>query len=92
LERPPEFVARTIAVHPVDGPQEARDYLTQHRLAVEAWSIAGARDDVVDAAVASGAVRIAAFGSLQDPPLASPHGGRSRIVDFVRWIGDEAGA
>ncbi|HEY1428375.1 MAG TPA: acyl-CoA reductase, partial [Candidatus Tumulicola sp.] len=68
LERPPEFVARTIAVHPVDGPQEARDYLTQHRLAVEAWSIAGARDDVVDAAVASGAVRIAAFGSLQDPP------------------------
>jgi hypothetical protein len=34
-------------------------------------------------------VRIAPFGTLQHPPLASPHGGRPRIAEFVRWVSDE---
>ena len=46
---------------------------------------------VRDAALAEriGAVRIAPFGTMQDPPLAGHHGGSPRIADFVRWIDRE---
>ena len=89
LERAPEFLPRTIAVHPVDGPRDAMEYVRKHSLALEGWSASAARDDVIDAAVAAGAVRIGPFGTLQHPPLASPHGGRPRIAEFVRWVSDE---
>jgi hypothetical protein len=89
LERAPEFLPRTIAVHPVDGPQDAMEYVRRHSLALEGWAVSSARDDVIDAAVAAGAVRIAPFGTLQHPPLSSPHGGRPRIAEFVRWVSDE---
>jgi hypothetical protein len=88
-ERPPEFLPRTIAVHPVDGPSDAIDYVRDHRLALEGWATSSVRDDVIEAAIAAGAVRIAPFGALQDPPLASPHGGTARIAGFVRWVSDE---
>ncbi|HEY3674563.1 MAG TPA: acyl-CoA reductase [Candidatus Tumulicola sp.] len=89
LGRAPEFLPRTIAVHPIDGPRDAMEYVRKHGLALEGWSVDSARDDVIEAALAAGAVRIAPFGTLQHPPLASPHGGRPRIAEFVRWVSDE---
>jgi hypothetical protein len=88
-DRAPDFLPRTIAVHPVDGPAQAIDYIRRHRLALEAWSVSAQRDDVIAAAIASGAARVAPFGALQDPPLTSLHGGRPRIAEFVRWVSDE---
>jgi hypothetical protein len=89
FDRAPDFLPRTVAVFPVDAPSQAVDYLRQHALAIEAWSASSQRADIVEAAIASGAVRVAQFGALQDPPLSSPHGGRPRIAEFVRWVSDE---
>jgi hypothetical protein len=89
FERAPDFLPRTVAVFPVDAPSQAADYLRQHALPIEAWSASSQRADIVDAAVASGAARVAAFGALQNPPLSTPHGGRPRIAEFVRWVSDE---
>ncbi len=89
FERAPDFLPRTVAVYPVDAPSQAVDYLRQHALAIEAWSASSQRPDIVDAAVASGAVRVTQFGGLQNPPLSTPHGGRPRIAEFVRWVSDE---
>jgi len=89
FDRAPDFLPRTVAVFPVDAPSQAVDYLRQHALAIEAWSASSQRADIVEAAIASGAVRVAQFGALQDPPLSSPHGGRPRIAEFIRWVSDE---
>jgi hypothetical protein len=89
FERAPDFLPRTVAVFPVDGPSQAVDYLRQHALPIEAWSASSQRADIVDAAIASGSARVAAFGALQNPPLSTPHGGRPRIAEFVRWVSDD---
>lgn len=89
FDRAPDFLPRTVAVLPVDAPSQAVDYLRQRALAIEAWSASWPRADIVESAIASGAVRVALFGALQNPPLSSPHGGRPRIAEFVRWVSDE---
>ena len=88
-EEPPPFLPRVLAVRGVDGPDEAAAYLARHRLAIEAVAVAGARDDLRRMAAGIGAARIAAFGELQNPPIAGYHGGRPRIAEFVRWLTDE---
>jgi len=61
-----------------------------HAFTLEAVATKGpVRDDVRAAILATGAVRICMLGHLQRPPLARGHDGRSRVVDFVRWIDDE---
>jgi hypothetical protein len=84
-ERPP-FLPRTIAVHTVSLPNDAIAYLRRHDIALEGFALSSDRADVVEAAAASGAVRLTAFGTLQQPPLSGNHGGRGRIDGFVRWI------
>jgi len=86
----PLLLPRSIGIRRVDAPTQAAAYLRHHGLALEALAVAGTRPDVVDFGLASGASRIAPFGSLQAPPLRAFHGGRRRIADFVRWIGDES--
>jgi len=89
-ELPPSFLPRTIGMIPVDDPSELVAYVRAHALPLEAVAaIPPLRPEIRRAIVASGAVRIAAFGELQRPPLSRGHGGRPRIVDFVRWIDDE---
>ncbi len=88
-EEPPLFLPRAVAVRPVAEPAQAATYLREQRLPIEAVAVAGARADVKDMALASGASRIASFGTLQAPPLQGFHGGRPRIAHFVRWIADE---
>ncbi|HVA33950.1 MAG TPA: acyl-CoA reductase [Candidatus Baltobacteraceae bacterium] len=88
LDEPPNFLARAIGVISVDRPADARAYLRQHRVPIEALAGAPERADITDMAIAIGAARIARFGDLQAPPLAARHGGRPRIAEFVRWIVD----
>ena len=83
---PPQFLPRMLGVIPVDGPQDALAYLRAHRLPLEGFALSSDRVDAVDAAVRSGAVRLARFGELQHPPLGGDHCGRPRIAEFVRWI------
>ncbi len=71
FDRAPDFLPRTVAVLPIDAPSEAVDYLRHHVLAIEAWSASWQRADIVEAAIASGAARVATFGALQNPPLSN---------------------
>lgn len=89
-DRAPEFLPRALAVHPVDAPAEMLDYVRRHRLPIEACAVSEARDEVAAAALAAGANRLAPFGELQNPPISSPHGGRPRIAEFLRFIEDGA--
>lgn len=83
---PPAFLPRAIGVIPVDGPADALAYLRRHSLALEGFALSDERTDLISMAADAGAVRIAKFGELQNPPLGSKHGGRPRIADFIDWV------
>ena len=85
----PPFLPRALAVFSVDAPADAAHYVARHRIPIEALAAAGLQDGAAAAARALGASRIAGFGALQSPPLRGYHGGRPRIAEFVRWVGDE---
>ncbi|HEX4014461.1 MAG TPA: acyl-CoA reductase [Candidatus Cybelea sp.] len=85
----PSFAPRVIDVRSVDALAEAVDYLRRNRVGIESLAVAGATA-AFELAVETGAARIAPFGSLQAPRLASLHGGRPRIAEFVRWLVDES--
>lgn len=89
LEEPPLFQPRALCVHSVDAPSDAIAYLQRHGIDIEALAVAGDGGGLVDLAESIGASRITSFGSMQAPPLHTFHGGRPRIAEFVRWIGDE---
>lgn len=86
---PPFFLPRTLGIHCVERPADAAEYLERHGIELEALATAGDRSDIREFALRSGAARVAPFGTLQAPPVGSFHGGRPRIAEFVRWIGDE---
>jgi hypothetical protein len=88
-EATPLFLPRAIAVHRVERPSDAAEYLERHGITLEALAVAASRADLRELAVRIGAARIVPFGTLQQPPLGAFHGGRPRIAEFVRWIGDE---
>ncbi len=84
-DEPPPFGAGVIPLVRVANVDEAAAYLERHGVRLQA--VATATPDAAAALAARlGAVRAAAFGSLQDPPFAGHHGGRARIADFIRWI------
>jgi hypothetical protein len=85
LAEPPPFLPRLTHAIPVAHPADALEYLRRHGVALEGFAVSGGRPDVIDMAVAAGAVRITSLGELQDPPLAGEHGGRPRIAEFIRW-------
>lgn len=85
-DEPPTFLPRVLGVIPVDGPAQALQYLRAHRLPLEGFALAADRPDLVAMAQEAGAVRLARFGELQQPPLGGNHGGHPRIAEFVRWI------
>ncbi|HEY1884198.1 MAG TPA: acyl-CoA reductase [Candidatus Cybelea sp.] len=89
LEEAPLLAPRAINVRSVDAPADALEYLRLHRISLESLAVAPGGAPARDLAAASGAARVAPFGSLQAPRLANPHGGRPRIAEFVRWIVDE---
>ncbi len=86
LDEPPLFLVRALAVYAVDSTADARRYLQHHGVTLEALAAPSARADVVELASALGASRVTPFHGMQRPMLGGNHGGRPRIVDFVRWI------
>ncbi|HEY6450040.1 MAG TPA: acyl-CoA reductase [Candidatus Cybelea sp.] len=89
FEEPPLFLPRTIGIRSVDNASQAAEYLERHGIALEALAVAGRRWDLLELAARTKAARIAPFGTLQAPPIGVFHGGRPRIAEFVRWLGDE---
>ncbi len=87
FDEPPPLLPRTLALHAVRGPGEALAYLRRHALPLEAFATdAPPGPELLAAAVAAGATRIARLGTLQDPPLSGEHGGVGRILPYVRAI------
>jgi hypothetical protein len=86
---PPPFLPRVLPLIAIDADDDVAAYVSEQRLPVQALGVV--RGDDRDAALAEriGAVRIAPFGTMQDPPLAGHHGGSPRIADFVRWVDRE---
>jgi Acyl-CoA reductase (LuxC) len=86
---PPPFLPRVLPLIAIDSDHDVAAYVTEQRMPVQALGVM--RRDERDAALAEriGAVRIAPFGTMQDPPLAGHHGGFPRIADFVRWTDRE---
>jgi acyl-CoA reductase LuxC len=89
IDRPPMFLPRSIGIHRVRDAAEAALYLERHAVSLEALAVTSPREDLLELATRVGAARIARFGELQAPPLGVFHGGRPRIAEFVRWIGNE---
>ena len=78
-----------IGIRAVDDSLRAGEYFARHGIAIEGLAVAGRRNDLFELAAACKAARVAPFGTLQAPPLGAFHGGRPRIAEFVRWLGDE---
>ena len=89
FEEHPLFLPRTIGIRSVESTSQAAEYFERHGIALEALAVGRPRPDLLELAANAGAARVAAFGALQAPPLGAFHGGRPRIAEFVRWIGDE---
>ena len=86
-DEPAPFLRRTLALYAVDAPDDALDFVRSHALALEAVGVERrGRPDIEAFALASGAARIAALGSVQRPPRGGEHGGAGRILPFVRAI------
>lgn len=88
-ETPPLLLPRTLSIYAVDGPADAFAFFERHRIPLEALAVAGTQLRLREIAARLRVARITTFGSLQAPPLATPHGGRPRIAEFVRWLVDE---
>ena len=73
----------------MDSASEVLEYLQHHGVTLEALAVTERRSDLTELAERCGAARLTRFGELQAPPLGAFHGGRPRIAEFVRWIGDE---
>ncbi|HTW85658.1 MAG TPA: acyl-CoA reductase [Candidatus Sulfotelmatobacter sp.] len=85
LDDPLPLVARTLPIYRGDDATLAA-YVAAQRLPVQALGVAHVDDAAIALAARLGAVRAAALGTMQDPPLAGRHGGEQRIAPFVRWI------
>ena len=89
VSEPPAYLPRALAIHTVDAPKDAAEYLLRHGVPIEAIAVAGARADIESMVCELGAGRIATFGNLQRPPVSANHGGRPRIAEYVRWVSSE---
>jgi hypothetical protein len=89
FEEPPLFLPRTIGIRAIEQPSEAGEYIDHHGISVEALGVTESRPDLLDLAIRLKAARVAKLGTLQAPPPGTFHGGRPRIAEFVRWVGNE---
>jgi acyl-CoA reductase LuxC len=83
------FLPRVLPLISVDGDDAIAAYAAAQRLPVQAVGVVAADEAAIALAQRIGAVRVAPFGTMQDPPLGGHHGGVPRIADFVRWIDRE---
>jgi len=85
----PPFLPRVLPLIPVRGADDVVAYVRAHALPVQVLGVVAPDADAIRLAERIGAVRVARFGTMQDPPTGGHHGGRPRIADFVRWIDAE---
>ena len=83
---PPPLLPRVLPLIAVADDNALAAYVATQRLPVQAIGVVRADARAVALAERIGAVRVAPFGTMQDPPLGGHHGGAPRIADFVRWI------
>ncbi|HEX3463818.1 MAG TPA: acyl-CoA reductase [Candidatus Elarobacter sp.] len=88
-DEPPPLLPRVLPLIAAGGDDEIVAYCAAQRLPVQALGVAAPDARAVALAERIGAVRVAAFGSMQAPPLGGHHGGEPRIAEFVRWIDRE---
>jgi hypothetical protein len=88
-DEPPPFLPRVLPLIAVADDDAIAAYAAEQRLPVQALGVVASDAHAVALAERIGAVRIAPFGTMQDPPVAGHHGGTPRIADFVRWIDRE---
>lgn len=88
-DEPPPLLPRVLPLIAVTGDDDVAAFVAAHRLPVQALGVPVPGEDALRLAERIGAVRVAAFGTMQDPPLGGHHGGAPRIADFVRWIDRE---
>lgn len=88
-DEPPPLLPRVLPVIPVVSDDDIARYIAKHQVPVQAVGVITADARAVRLAERIGAVRVAPFGTMQDPPLGGHHGGAPRITDFVRWIDRE---
>jgi hypothetical protein len=85
VDEPLPLLPRVLPVYAGDDDALPAFVATQ-RLPVQALGVASTDPGGVALAVRLGAVRVAPFGTMQDPPLAGHHGGEQRIASFIRWV------
>jgi hypothetical protein len=85
----PPLLPRTLPIYRNEDDDELAARVRAQRLPVQALGVVEPDEAAVALAERIGAVRVAPFGTLQDPPLGGHHGGAPRIADFVRWIDRE---
>ena len=85
----PPFLPRVLPLYAIEGPAECEEYVRSHGLPLEAFGTAVVDDAMRTLGAALGAVRIAPLGVLQAPSPSLPHGGRTRVSEFVRWVASE---
>lgn len=85
----PPFLPRVLPVIAVPDDDAIVAYAAAQKLPVQALGAVSGDAGAVALAARMGAVRVAPFGTMQDPPVAGHHGGVPRIADFVRWIDRE---
>ena len=88
-EAAPPFLPRVLPVIAVESDDAIAESAAALRLPVQALGVVTSDPAAVALAERIGAVRVAPFGMMQDPPVAGHHGGVPRIADFVRWIDRE---
>ncbi len=89
FDEPPLFLPRVIGIRAVDSVDEVAEYFEHHGVSIEALAVTESRPDLLELATRLRAARVAKLGTLQAPPAGAFHGGRPRIAEFVRWVGNE---
>ncbi|MDB5071869.1 MAG: acyl-CoA reductase [Candidatus Eremiobacteraeota bacterium] len=88
-DEPPPFLPRVLPLIAVPSDDAVAAYAAEQRLPVQALGVVAPDARAAALAERIGAVRVAPFGAMQDPPVAGHHGGAPRIAHFVRWIDRE---
>jgi len=90
-EEPPPFLPRVLPLIPVTDAAALARYVERHHLPIECLAVGGTLRSGEELAARIGAVRVASFGEMQRPPIGAKHGGRPRILEFVRFLDNDGG-
>jgi hypothetical protein len=90
----PSCLHRCVRLKVVGGLGEISEAVAAHRRHLEAVGVAVGREQVesvCEMLASCGVHRLCPIGTMQQPPLSWPQGGRLRIGDWVEWVRAEGG-